>query len=72
MFQSRDIDRKQPAKIRDANMYFFVEASIALLISLFINVFVVAVFAHGLFEKTNGDIVSAHENPDQTKSVLME
>lgn len=58
-FQSRDVDRKQPAKVRDANKYFFIEASIALLVSFVINVFVVAVFAHGLFGKTNRDIVRA-------------
>jgi hypothetical protein len=31
--------------VREANMYFFVEASIALFVSFIINVFVVAVFA---------------------------
>lgn len=39
-------------------MYFFIEAAIALLVSFVINVFVVAVFAHGLYGKKNGDIVS--------------
>lgn len=39
-------------------MYYFVEASIALLVSFIINVFVVSVFAHGLYNKTNEDIVS--------------
>lgn len=58
MLQSRDVDRRQPAKVRDANFYFFVEAAIALAISFVINVFVVSVFAHGLFGKTNKDVVS--------------
>jgi hypothetical protein len=31
--------------VREANMYFFVEASIALFVSFIINVFVMAVFA---------------------------
>ena len=39
-------------------MYYFIEACIALLVSFIINVFVVAVFAHGLFKKTNLEVVS--------------
>lgn len=39
-------------------MYYFIEACIALFISFLINVFVVAVFAHGLYNKTNNDVVS--------------
>lgn len=58
IFKSRDVNRRDPAKVRDANMYFFIEASIALLVSFVINVFVVSVFAHGLYGKTNQDIVS--------------
>lgn len=56
-FQSRDVDRKNPAKVRDANMYFFIEASVALFVSFIINVFVVSVFAHGLYGQKNSDIV---------------
>lgn len=71
LFQSRDVDRRQPAKVRDANFYFFVEAAIALFVSFVINVFVVSVFAHGLYGKTNQDVVSLqfddraqrHEDP---------
>ena len=37
-------------------MYYFIEAAIALFISFIINVFIVAVFAEGLFGKTNNDI----------------
>lgn len=43
-------------------MYYFVEACIALLVSFIINVFVVAVFAHGLYQKTNLEVVSAQNN----------
>lgn len=39
-------------------MYYFIEACIALFVSFIINVFVVAVFAHGLYDKTNDDVVS--------------
>ncbi|XP_032684286.1 protein Malvolio isoform X2 [Odontomachus brunneus] len=56
LVKSRDIDRRQPAKIKDANMYYFIEASIALFVSFVINVFVVAVFAHGLFGQTNNQV----------------
>nr|CAD7406071.1 unnamed protein product [Timema poppensis] len=56
--QSRDVDRAKSDKVKEANMYFFIEASIALFISFIINVFVVAVFAHGLFGRTNQDVVS--------------
>ena len=37
-------------------MYFFIEAAIALFISFLINIFVVSVFAEGLYGKTNADI----------------
>ncbi|XP_011503447.1 PREDICTED: protein Malvolio [Ceratosolen solmsi marchali] len=56
LVKSRDVDRRQSSKIREANMYFFIEATIALFVSFLINVFVVAVFAHGLFNKTNADV----------------
>lgn len=58
VFQSRDVNRREPARVRDANFYFFVEACIALFVSFVINVFVVSVFAHGLYNKTNQDVVS--------------
>ncbi|XP_031640180.1 protein Malvolio-like [Contarinia nasturtii] len=66
LVKSRDVNRKDAAKVRDANMYFFIEACIALFISLIINVFVVAVFAHGLYEKKNVDIVDMCYNHSST------
>ncbi len=42
--------------MREANFYFFVESSIALAASFFINVFVVSVFAAGLHGRTNADV----------------
>ncbi|XP_054265850.1 protein Malvolio-like isoform X3 [Macrosteles quadrilineatus] len=56
LVKSRNIDRKNTAKVREANLYYFVESTIALAVSLVINVFVVAVFAHGLYNKTNVDV----------------
>ncbi|KAK9754256.1 Natural resistance-associated macrophage protein [Popillia japonica] len=57
LVKSRDIDRTDSKKVREANLYFFVEAAIALFVSFVINVFVVAVFAHGLFELTNNQLI---------------
>ena len=54
--KSRSIDTNNKSQVREANMYFFIEAAIDLFISFVINVFIVAVFAVGLFGKTNHDI----------------
>lgn len=59
LVKSRDIDRTKKEKVRDANLYFFVEAAIALFVSFVINVFVVAVFANGLYQTTNNELVIA-------------
>lgn len=59
VLQSRDVDRGDKVQVREANKYFFIEACIALLVSFIINIFVMGVFAHGLFGRTNLDIVSA-------------
>lgn len=56
LVKSRDVDRRRPTAVRQANMYFFIESAIALFISFLINVFVVAVFASGLYGKTNKEI----------------
>ncbi|XP_011700107.1 PREDICTED: protein Malvolio-like isoform X3 [Wasmannia auropunctata] len=69
LVKSRDIDRRQPAKVKDANMYYFIEACIALFISFIINVFVVAVFAHGLFNKTNNDVHKVCEANNYTLGI---
>lgn len=57
LVKSREIDRKQPTKVREANFYFFVEAGVALFVSFIINVFVVAVFGNGLYNKKNEEII---------------
>lgn len=62
LVKSRNIDRKNASKVKEANFYFLVEAAIALSISFIINVFVVSVFAHGLYGRTNDDIVHQCEN----------
>ncbi|KAL7038785.1 hypothetical protein ACKWTF_009692 [Chironomus riparius] len=62
LVKSRKVDRHQPSKVKEANYYFFIEASIALFVSFLINVFVVSVFAHGLSGKTNEQIVEQCQN----------
>jgi len=65
LVKSRDIDRTKKREVREANFYFFIEAAIALFVSFLINVFVVSVFAEGLYNKTNGEIYEfclAHNN----------
>lgn len=58
LVKSRDIDRSKPEKIKEANFYYLIESSLALLCSLVINIFVVSVFGHGLYHKTNSELVS--------------
>ncbi|XP_037379924.1 natural resistance-associated macrophage protein 1 [Talpa occidentalis] len=53
LVKSREVDRTQRAHIREANMYFLIEATIALFVSFLINLFVVAVFGQAFYQKTN-------------------
>ncbi|XP_036335643.1 protein Malvolio isoform X2 [Rhagoletis pomonella] len=62
LVKSRDIDRRQPKRVSEANFYFFIEASVALFVSFIINLFVVAVFAHGMYGKTNQDVLDVCVN----------
>lgn len=75
LVKSRKVDRKQPSKVKEANYYFFIEASIALFVSFIINVFVVAVFAHGMNGKTNEDIIAVCQNEtsiiDEAKAIFV-
>lgn len=58
LFQSRDIDRGKKEEVKEANMYFFIEAAIALFVSFIINLFVTTVFAEGYFSSNDTLIVS--------------
>uniref|UniRef100_A0A8C4M2V4 Natural resistance-associated macrophage protein 1 n=1 Tax=Equus asinus asinus TaxID=83772 RepID=A0A8C4M2V4_EQUAS len=53
LVKSREIDRSRRADIREANMYFLIEATIALSVSFLINLFVVAVFGQAFYQQTN-------------------
>ncbi|XP_029636399.1 natural resistance-associated macrophage protein 2 isoform X2 [Octopus sinensis] len=71
LVKSRDIDRSNKKKVKEANMYYFVEAAIALFVSFLINLFVVSVFAEGFSQRDGNttvyeeciqhDIAYAHE-----------
>ena len=52
----RDINRTKVARKKEAVAYFSIESALALLISLFINLCVVSVFAKGFYGKEAGDI----------------
>lgn len=74
LVKSRNIDRKSVSKVKEANYYFFIEACIALFISFIINVFVVSVFAHGLYGTTNAEILDQCVNEtiyDEAKLVFI-
>ncbi|KAI4900058.1 hypothetical protein NFI96_019171 [Prochilodus magdalenae] len=53
LVKSRQIDRTRNEEVKEANKYYFIEASIALFVSFLINVFVVSVFAEAFYGKTN-------------------
>ncbi|XP_069840895.1 natural resistance-associated macrophage protein 1 [Dendropsophus ebraccatus] len=55
LVKSRDIDRRKKQEVSEANMYFLIESTIALLVSFIINLFVMAVFAEAFYQKTNLD-----------------
>ncbi|XP_071102519.1 natural resistance-associated macrophage protein 2-like [Haliotis cracherodii] len=59
LVKSREVDRNKKAEVREANFYFFIEAVIALFVSFVINLFVVAVFAEGLYSRTTREIYNS-------------
>ena len=58
IFQSRDVDRTKKEEVKEANKYFFIEATLALIVSLIINIFVTSIFAEGFYGTTASKIVS--------------
>ncbi|XP_058156107.1 natural resistance-associated macrophage protein 1 [Dasypus novemcinctus] len=62
LVKSREIDRSRRADIREANMYFLIEATIALFVSFLINLFVVAVFGQAFYQQTNQDAFNVCAN----------
>uniref|UniRef100_A0A671V4Z8 Natural resistance-associated macrophage protein 2-like n=1 Tax=Sparus aurata TaxID=8175 RepID=A0A671V4Z8_SPAAU len=56
LVKSREVDRSNKKDVKEANKYFFIEASMALFVSFLINVFVVAVFAEAFYGQTNEEV----------------
>ncbi len=55
---SRDVDRSNRNKIRQANKYFAIESGLALFVTLIINMAIISVFAHGFYSDTCADVSS--------------
>ena len=62
LVKSRKVNRHKKAEVRDANRYVFIESAVALMVSLLINISVTAVFAHGLYKKTNAEVYDMCQN----------
>lgn len=56
--------------MKEANKYFFIEASMALFVSFLINVFVVAVFAEAFHGRSNSEVVSVPALPASVHGFL--
>lgn len=59
LVKSREVDRSNRNEVKEANKYFFIEASMALFVSFLINVFVVAVFAEAFHGRSNSEVFTA-------------
>ncbi|XP_053666180.1 protein Malvolio [Anopheles marshallii] len=70
LVKSRAINRNEVKEVKKANRYYFIEASIALAVSFVINVFVVSVFAHDLYGKTNQDVIDRCSNSSFSDDIL--
>uniref|UniRef100_A0A1I7SR14 Protein Malvolio n=2 Tax=Bursaphelenchus xylophilus TaxID=6326 RepID=A0A1I7SR14_BURXY len=64
LVKSRRIDRKRKKAVEEATFYYGVESGIALICSFIINMFVVGVFAHGLYDKSNLEVRETCNNRD--------
>ncbi|RWS11114.1 Protein Malvolio-like protein [Dinothrombium tinctorium] len=62
LVKSRKVNRNNYEEVKDANRYVFIEAAIALGVSLIINISVTSVFAAGLYGKTNLDVFNMCKN----------
>jgi Mn2+/Fe2+ NRAMP family transporter len=61
LVQSRAIDRSNRPAVAEANLYNTIESSLSLLLSYFINMFVVCVFAAGFFGTPDADSIGLRE-----------
>ncbi|XP_061465267.1 natural resistance-associated macrophage protein 1 isoform X2 [Rhineura floridana] len=56
LVKTRDVDRTDKKAVKEANMYFLVESTIALFVSFLINLFVMAVFGQAFYHQTNKEV----------------
>ncbi|XP_051704009.2 natural resistance-associated macrophage protein 1 isoform X1 [Oryctolagus cuniculus] len=70
LVKSREIDRTRRADVREANMYFLIEASIALCVSFIINLSVMAVFGQAFYQQTNQAASVRQQQPAQLRQHL--
>ncbi|KFV63413.1 Natural resistance-associated macrophage protein 1, partial [Dryobates pubescens] len=56
LVKTRAIDRSKKEAVQEANMYFLTESGLALFISFFINLFVMAVFGGAFYHQRNQDV----------------
>lgn len=57
LVKTRKVDRSKDRSISEANFYFLIESALALFVSFIINLFVMAVFAKGVYGRTDQDVL---------------
>nr|XP_020647740.1 natural resistance-associated macrophage protein 1 isoform X5 [Pogona vitticeps] len=62
LVKTREVDRTNKKAVKEANMYFLVESTIALFVSFLINLFVMAVFGQAFYHKKNMDVYEVCAN----------
>ena len=60
------MDRSSKKAVSEANKYYMIEGSIALFVSFILNLFVISVFANGLYGVTYSE---AYESCNGTESI---
>ncbi|CAN6485688.1 unnamed protein product [Victoria cruziana] len=73
LVQSRKVDRTRKADVREALGYYSIESSVALFVTLLINIFVTAVFAKGFYgtkDAKNIGLINAVEYLDREYGYL--
>uniref|UniRef100_A0A670YDK9 Natural resistance-associated macrophage protein 1 n=1 Tax=Pseudonaja textilis TaxID=8673 RepID=A0A670YDK9_PSETE len=53
LVKTREVDRANQKAVKEANMYFLIESTIALFVSFLINLFVMSVFGQAFFQHSN-------------------
>jgi len=59
LVKTRQVDRTTKKAVAEANWYYMIEGSIALFVSFILNLFVIAVFANGLYGTTYSEAYDA-------------